>query len=99
MKRIFFLMMTAMHVEALAREESGYSEKLREETNRIIDELKSVGRELGKFVSAKTTAEKNKEKQTHLVVCASSNVEPLIIESCDHCKELCAKDQTIDYFA
>lgn len=100
MKRVIFLVMAAVHVDALAREESGYSEKLREETNRIIAELKSVGKELCKFVSAKTTADKNEKNQIQSVAHASSGqVESIIVESCDHCKDLCTKGQEAEYFA
>ena len=68
---------------------------LQEKAQRIVAELKAVGKDLYNLVSSKKDAKK--ESGASLAYESSKN-EP-VIESCDHCKDLCAKDQGNDLFA
>ena len=92
MKRLMFLGITAMNVSVCARQESGYGVTLKKETHRLIAEIKSVGKELYNLVSSKKDAEKNEKRESlALAYVSCEQVEP-VIESCDHCKDLCTKE-------
>ena len=98
MKRLIFLGMAVVSMGLCAREEQGYGEKVKRETNRIVAELKSVGRDLYSLLSSKKDAQNGTKKESLAFAHEVSKNEP-VIESCNHCKDLCAKDQSAEYFA
>lgn len=99
MKIVVFLGIAVMNMSVCAREESGYAEKLKKETNWLIAEIKSASKELYNLVSLKKDSQKNEKKES---VAFAYNVgkqaEPVILESCDHCKELCTNDRSPELF-
>ncbi len=97
MKRLVFLGIAAMNVSVYAHEESGYAKKLKKETNWLIAEIKSVGKDLYNIASSKKDLQKKESKI--LTYDSSKKAEPVILESsCNHCKELCSKDQPLEFF-
>ncbi len=100
MKRLVFLGIAAMNVSIGARAESGYTEKLKEESGRLIAKIKLVGKDLYSAVLPKKDMQKNENKgAVTMAYGASQHAEPVILESCDHCKDLCTKDQSAERFA
>jgi hypothetical protein len=91
MKKLVFLGIAAMNASVCAHEENGYVEKLKKETDWLISEIKSVSKDLCSLVSSKKKLAKNKEKESKILDYGLyKQAEPVILESCDHCKELCA---------
>lgn len=100
MKRLVFLGIAAMSVSVCAREESGYAEKLKKETDWLIAEIKAVGKDLCSLVSSKKDLQKDEKQESKVLAYGlCKQAEPVILESCDHCKELCTKDQSAELFA
>ncbi len=100
MKKIVFLGIAAMNLSVCAREENGYAEKLKKETNWLIAEIRSVGKDLCSLVSSKKDLQKKERKESKVLAYGLSNqAEPVILESCDHCKELCTTDKSVEFFA
>lgn len=96
MKKLVFLAIAVISLSVSAVEENGYAEKLKKETNRVISEIKSISKDLCSLVSSK----KNEAKKLEVLAYNSSRqLEPVILESCDHCKDLCMKDQSTEFFA
>jgi len=91
MKKLVFLGIAVMSVTIYAREENGYAEKLKKEADWLISEIKSVAKNLYSFSSSKEDVQKNEKKELKgLAYGLYKQAEPVILESCDHCKELCA---------
>lgn len=100
MKKLILIGMAVMSLSLGARAELGYGERFKQEADRFIAEIKSVGEGLRRLVTYKGEAEKNQKKETLVVADSNAKVTPVIIESCDHCKDLCnSKDQSAERFA
>jgi hypothetical protein len=94
MKKLVFLAIAAMNMSVCGREESGYGEKLKKKTHRLIAEIKSAGKDICSFVSSKKDSLKNEKKESMaLAYNAAKKADSVIIESCDHCKNLCTEGQ------
>ena len=98
MKKLVFIGIAAVSMNASAGEETGYTEKLKKETNWLIAEIRSVDKDLCSLISSKHSLKNEKTESITFAYGSSREAEPVIIESCDHCKELCTKGQSVELF-
>ncbi len=74
-----------------AVQEKGYTERLKKEKDRFIEEVKTAGVELYKRVMPEKKSQKKEERGERLTYMTSRQQRPVIVESCEHCRDLCGE--------
>lgn len=90
MKKLVLLGSVLLIMPLCAVQEKGYTEqRLKKEKNRFIEEVKTAGVELYKRVIPEKKSEKQKQQRERVAYMSSKQEGPTIIESCEHCRDLC----------
>lgn len=89
MKKLIFIGCAVVAAHACAVQEKGYGERFKEKKDRFVESIKTAGAELYKCMAPEKKAEKGKTQKKLAYLKLQSEQGPVILESCEHCRDLC----------